>query len=267
MVESLRPGELADWLMARGRHFITTEDAAELLGVAPRDVRNSLRRPREARAMLAITKGGWIPVPPEHRSAGAPPPSHYIDALMNHLGHPYYVGFLSAAALHGAAHQAPMVFQVATPAVLRDRSIGRGRIRFIRRVDAGRRATLRKTVPTGRVTVSTPEVTVFDLVDSPRLGGGLSNIATVIGELIEDDLLDPEHLAQQAGHYPRTVTQRVGYMVETMGEMIDSPIDLESLAAQVAHAEPTRLASHREQTGRRDDRWSIVVNVDIEPDL
>jgi AbiEi antitoxin C-terminal domain len=27
---------------------------------------------------------------------------------MTHLGHPYYVGFLSAAALHGAGNQAPM---------------------------------------------------------------------------------------------------------------------------------------------------------------
>ncbi len=267
MAESLRPSELADWLMARGRHFITTEDAAKLLGVAPPDVRNSLRRPREAGAILAITKGGWIPVPPEHRSAGAPPPSHFIDALMNHLGHPYYVGFLSAAAMHGAAHQAPMVFQVATPAVLRDRSIGRGRFRFIQRADAGLRETLRKTVPTGRVTISSPEVTVFDLIDSPRLGGGLSNIATVIGELLEDDLLSPEELAKQAVHYPRTVSQRVGYMVETMDKMIDSPINLKLLAAVVEHAEPTRLAPHRPRARDRDDRWGIFVNIDIEPDL
>ena len=32
--------------------------------------------------------------------AGAPPPLHYIDPLMRHLGHPYYVGLLSAARLH-----------------------------------------------------------------------------------------------------------------------------------------------------------------------
>ena len=36
--------------------------------------------------------------------------------------------------------------------------------------------------------VSTPEVTVLDLVASPGHGGGLSNVATVVGDLLEDDL-------------------------------------------------------------------------------
>ncbi len=43
---------------------------------------------------------------------------------MNFLGHPYYVGFLSAAALHSASHQAAMVFHIVTTARLRSRTIG-----------------------------------------------------------------------------------------------------------------------------------------------
>ena len=96
------PGGLADWLMGRGRHFVTTGDAAELLGVAPGVVWSSLDRARQAGKMVSVTKGGWVPVPPEYRNAGAPPPVHYIDQMMNHLGHAYYVGFLSAACFYGA---------------------------------------------------------------------------------------------------------------------------------------------------------------------
>jgi predicted transcriptional regulator of viral defense system len=73
-----------------------------------------------------------------------------------------------------------MVFQVATPALLRDRAIGRGRIEFIRRARTAERATQLKTIATGRVTVSTPEVTVLDLIESPSLGGGMSNVATIV---------------------------------------------------------------------------------------
>lgn len=75
------PRQLADELIGRGKHFVTTAEVARMLGVAPGSVRSSLRRSVEADAMLAITKDALVPVPPEHRRLGAPPPTHYIDAL------------------------------------------------------------------------------------------------------------------------------------------------------------------------------------------
>jgi predicted transcriptional regulator of viral defense system len=85
---------------------------------------------------------------------------------MQFLGHGYYIGFLSAAALHGAAHQSPMVMQVVTDAVLRDRQIGSQPVSFIRRAQLERRATLRHIVPTGRINLSTPGVTILDTARS-----------------------------------------------------------------------------------------------------
>jgi predicted transcriptional regulator of viral defense system len=49
---------------------------------------------------------------------------------MRHLDVPYYVGWLSAAAMHGAAHHAPQVFQVAVGRHVRDRTVGRTKFRF-----------------------------------------------------------------------------------------------------------------------------------------
>jgi predicted transcriptional regulator of viral defense system len=40
------------------------------------------------------------------------------------------VALLSAAELHGAAHQAPQVFQVMVDRHVRDRGVGRARLRF-----------------------------------------------------------------------------------------------------------------------------------------
>ena len=42
-------------------------------------------------------------IPPEFRSWGAVPATHFIDPMMRFLGHDYYVGYLSAAEAHGAA--------------------------------------------------------------------------------------------------------------------------------------------------------------------
>lgn len=264
---TLRPAELADWLIANGRHFVTNDEIAELVDVAPSEVRHSLRRQRDANVIVPVTKGAWVPVAPQHRRNGAPPVEHFIDPLMTYLRHPYYVGFLSAAAIHGASHQAPMVFQVVTDAVLRDRRIGAQRVAFIRRRDTERRATIRRIVPTGRINVSTPEVTVLDLVDTPQFGGGVSNVATVIAELLAAEMIDPTALGAQAARYPTAVVQRVGHLVERMSKAAEASIRLESLHALVDDAQVVDLYPKAARIGDRDDRWNVIANIEIEPDL
>ena len=69
-------------------------------------------------------------VPLEYREAGCPPASWFIQPLMDFLDRPYYVGLLSAAAIHGAAHQQPMVFQVITDMVIKAARAGRVAIQF-----------------------------------------------------------------------------------------------------------------------------------------
>ena len=260
------PSELADWLIGHGRNFITTADAAGVLGVRAVSVPASLERARKAGKVISVTKRGWVPVPPEYRSAGAPPPSHFIHQLMEHLGHPYYVGFLSAAAILGASHQAPMVFQVVTPARLRGRRVGRGRIQFIQRAAAVDRPHWQHGVPTGRIWVSTPEVTVFDLVESPRDGAGLSNVATVVGALLMDGSLDPAALASVAAMFPMAVAQRSGYIVDFMASECGVEFDTAPLQALVAGGRYRHLSSSG-GGGRHDSRWHVVVNAEIEHDL
>lgn len=154
--------------------------------------------------------------------------------MMAFFGHDYYVGFLSAAAIHGASHQSPMVNQIATPALLRNRYIGRSRVQFIRRAQTAQSATQRHLVPTGRINVSTPEVTVLDLVESPLLGAGISNVATVIGDLIVDPILETERLAIDARSYPITVAQRAGHLLDFMCEELDVTLDIGPLRRLVS---------------------------------
>jgi predicted transcriptional regulator of viral defense system len=258
---------LADWLIARGRHFVTTDEVAELVGVEPNVVSVSLQRAREANKIVSVTKGGWVPVPPEYREAGAPPPLHYIDPLMRHLGHPYYVGLLSAARLHGASHQVPMVLQVVTPALLRDRRIGSNRIEFIRRSSTASRPKVERNVPTGRITVAAPAVTVLDLVEAPASGGGLGNVATVIGDLLQEGAVEGDALVEAAADYPSAVAQRTGYLVEHMAGEVGASIQLDRLEQLLADASYTVLDPQRPRDGERDRRWRVVVNTEVEHDL
>ena len=57
--------------------------------------------------------------------------------MMKHLRLDYRVSLLRAAAFHGSAHQAAMVFQVIAPRQLPKIEIGRQRVEFLYQAPAG----------------------------------------------------------------------------------------------------------------------------------
>lgn len=262
------PRELADWLLARGRHWITSAEVATLLGVPRAHVSPTLTRWRQKGLLFSPTKGVYVPIPPEYRSWRAVPASHFVDPLMRYLGHDYYVCLLSAAEAHGFAHQRPQVFQVMTPARLRDRAFGRVRLSFVTSSDTSSRPAIVKNTPTGTMRLSTPEGTALDLVLMPRRSGGLSNVATILGEMVQDTALDPGRLAEVAATYPVAVAQRTGWLLEFVANEVGQPVDVEALL-QVAGSRttPTTLESHGPRRGPLDERWNVIINGPVEPDL
>ena len=106
---------------------------------------------------------------------------------MRHEGRPYYVGLLKAAELHGATHQAVMEFQVVTDKRLPKIHAGRSAIAFYYRKDmaAVSEGIEDRKTDTGRMKVSSVELTLLDLVRYPHAAGGLDNIATIISDLAD----------------------------------------------------------------------------------
>ena len=103
-------------------------------------------------------------VPPEYYAIGSLPATWFIDALMNYLGQQYYIGLLTSAALAGAAHQQPMVFQVITNKRTRAITVGQVRIHFFYKKTIRDYFYQHMKTATGTMQVSTPEITAFDLV-------------------------------------------------------------------------------------------------------
>lgn len=118
------------------------------------------------------------------------------------------------------------------------------------------------------MTVSTPEVTVLDMTSAPQHSGGLSNVATVIAQLLEDNRLDPTALAAVAANYPAPVVQRTGWLIEFAAHEPGHDVDLTELrTVATPRSRPVHLSMGTEQTGERDGRWNVVVNTDVELDL
>ena len=69
--------------------------------------------------------------------------------------------------------------------------------------------------PRGKLRLSSPETTAFDLVGYPRHAGGLDNVATVLAELAER--IDSVELARIAELSPLPWAQRLGYLLDLVG--------------------------------------------------
>jgi predicted transcriptional regulator of viral defense system len=258
--------DLGDWLLARGRSAVTTREAAEILGVPVEHVRVRLHAAVHGGRLFSPSRGLWVAIPSKYRTWGAPPGVEFVDQLMTHLEREYYVGWLSAAEIHGAAHQRPQSLQVAVNRPVEDRSFGRSHLRFTRQSRVAQLPRQRHNVESGHVWVSTPELTAVDLVDRPELGGGISNVATVLFELAEAAVLDPESLAQLAGAFSATAVRRVGYLLD----FVQAPIDMTALAETtkvMSLPRPALLDPRLPRHGSIDPRWNIVINTDVEPDL
>lgn len=257
---AVEPRNLADWLLARGRHWVTTEEAAELLAIPEDHVAPSLAETRRRGFLFSPTKGLYVPISPKFRSWRALPASHFIDAMMRHLGHDYYVGLLSAAEVYGFAHQRPQVFQVMTNARLRGREFGRVRIEFITTQQTPQRAVRQVNTETGTMRVSTPEVTLLDLVSFPNESGALFNIATIIGAMLSEGAIDTTLLACAASGYPTSVVQRVGWLIDYMAERLEVEVDTNPLLPLAAsRSTPTPLDPFYGRLGVRDARWNVLV--------
>ncbi len=258
--------ELADWLLSRGRSAVTTEQAAELLGVQRDQVRVRLHKPVADGSMFSPGRGLWIAIAPKYRTWGAPPAVEFIDTLMTHLNRAYYVGWLSAAEIHGAAHQRPQATQIAVDRPTENRSFGRAHLRFYRQSKAAGLPRQHHNVESGQAWISTPELTAVDLVDRPELGGGVSNVATVLHELAESVPLDPEVLAAVAAGFSTTAVRRLGFLLDLVGADVDTgPLGHRATVQPMGH--PALLDPRLPRRGHVDLRWGICVNTDVEPDL
>src|SRR5271169_1395707 len=201
-------------LLASGRTVFSRDEAVRDLRTSPGAFLDAAERLQRRGHLVNVRHGFYVVVPPQYLAWGAPPPPWYIDELMRHEGRPYYVGLLKAAELHGATHQAVMEFQVITDKRLPKIHAGRSIISFLYRKDmlAVADAVIDHKTDTGRMKISSPELTAFDLLRYAHAAGTIDSIATVLSDL--GGKMRPDQLAKLAPAFERTVTQRLGYLLD-----------------------------------------------------
>jgi predicted transcriptional regulator of viral defense system len=250
-------------LAASGRYSFTSDEVRKALGVSAVAAKLALHRLIRAGEVASPARGFYVTVTPEYRSLGCLPADQFIRALMERANQSYYVGLLSAAQYHGAAHHRPQEFQVMLAKSRRPLECGQVRVAFFVRKDLKDVPVQSFNTPRGTIRVSTPEVTALDLIGYQHHAGGLDQVVTIISELAEQ--IDPEKLAPAAAFVPLPWVQRLGYMLDQVGAA-DKASALRAHVASSARQAVPLLPGASVKDARRDEGWKLIINAEVVPE-
>ena len=244
-----------------GRYHFDLGDVRDALGVSDAAARLAVNRLAKQGLVASPARGFYVIVPPEYCRPGCLPADQFIPALMERLRLKYYAGLLSAAQYHGAAHHRPQHFQVMLARNRRPISCGAVRVTFIARKGVIDVPVERFNTPRGTIFVSSVEATAVDLVGYGHRAGGLDQVATVLSELAER--IDPDRLVVAARSAPTSWAQRLGYLLELVGEG-EKVAALRSYVKETARdATPLGPAGLLGNAARARD-WKVWINAEVE---
>lgn len=149
---------------AQGCYSFTVEELMQAFDLSLNALRQTIFRLKSKKEIAIIRQGFYVIIPPEYSKQGMLPPYLYIDDLMKSLDKPYYVGLLSAAALHGAAHQQPMGYAVITRTPAPRNIDWLGLVSFARQ-SFMQDGIIQKKTSAGYINVSSPELTALDFFE------------------------------------------------------------------------------------------------------
>jgi predicted transcriptional regulator of viral defense system len=266
--------DFIDLQRSMGRGWFTKPAAVAALGQSPHAFQAAVARLCKKGRLVSPRRGFYLILRPEDRTLGAPDPARWIDPLMSHLGLDYRISLLRAAAFHGAAHQAAMVFQVLAPRQLPPIEIGRQRVEFV--FQAPRAFALsnrpewlgRLKTEDGYAKVAGVELTLLDICRYFHRAGGLHGAAQAVHDLGRN--ANGRVLAEAAAAYENTAVRRLGYLLERFGHTRQAQAlrPFAEKAKSFTAIDPS-VKPLLPQSTRKNDRvqgWKLILNTAVEID-
>lgn len=255
-----RLARLLDERQARGKLVGALDELAREAGLSRLAARRQFERLAPRAVQLPGRPSLLLTVPAEDRPRGAPPVAAWLHDYMSHRAPHYYVGLLSAAALHGSSSQVPLATQVVVPHPLQSFELGRLRVEFI----AKRRADLTplSVLPglAAPMNVSSPAATLLDLIAFSRRVGGMGRVFE-IAEGLKPKLTPHDLREALLAGVPTPVMQRTGHLLEHLGyPSLVSVVERVLPATRAWVALQTGTSAHR---APRVDRWRLLDNVSL----
>jgi predicted transcriptional regulator of viral defense system len=256
-------------LEKKGRNsFSLLQLEEELNNYSEMAIKSALKRLSKKGKILSIHKGFYLIISAPYANRGVLPAALFMDSFMNYLQRPYYVGLLSAAALYGAAHQQPQEYFVITDFPVLRPSHKKGlKVNFISKKTIEKRLLKDRKTESGYLKVSSPALTASDLVQFEKRSGGITRVATVLNELVDE--MDPKEFNTVFFKItPTTAVQKLGYLIEKIikNEDLANQLFKASKENQLDFFRIPLKASAPIKGFSSDNRWKVIANINIEMD-
>lgn len=217
--------------------------------------------------VINLRQGFYLILTPRYSSFGKLPINLYIHKLFDYLERKYYLGFYSAAKVYGASHQqAQRDYVMSQTPKLLDIQKSAIDIRFLTTSVWPKNNIISKKSDAGIYHISSPALTLADLVRYQNKLGGINRMLSTIEELMEEVTQnDLEDLLNWFDH--KATLQRLGFLISE----IDANNGLDDLI--FAHLSkqkfyPVLLQPDTEQRpGAVDNKWKVDVNLQLESDI
>lgn len=261
---------LNDWIKELEQRGVTSfsfqQVRCEFHERTEKSLKTDIKRLVSARRIENVYKGFYVIIPIQYQLKGIVPPSYYINELMEHLGKPYYVGLLSAAAIYGASHQRTMITQIVTTGPRTRTSNRNSLLDWNYRQQIPKELIETRNGEMGRIYYSSAELTATDLIQFASHVGGYQRAATVIAELV--DTIDINKIRTVLQHTTATTVQRLGYLLDNIlfeKDMADALYGM--LKEKVGYFNAVTMSpGHPASDSPESNRWRVDMNIDIEID-
>lgn len=266
--------EFVDSQLVRGRGYFTKPAALAEVSLSPEALKSAIARLSRKGDLVSPRRGFYLILRPEDRVLGAPDPARWIDPLMKFLEVDYRISLLRAAAFHGAAHQAAMVFQVVAPRQLPDIEIGRQRIEFLFQsprafAEANRSEWLAQLkTNAGFAKVAGAELTLLDTCRYFHQAGGINGAAQAVHDLGKK--ADARTLAKVARAYENSAVRRLGLLLERFGHSQQAnalrPFAEKAKSFKALDPSVKPIVPELAEVEERNAVWKLIINVPVEID-
>jgi predicted transcriptional regulator of viral defense system len=249
-------------IQSKGRYTVTLDELKSNFDVSEKAILQNIYRLKIKNQLAQVRKGFYVIVPPQYANRGMIPPTLLIDDLMHYLKRDYYIGLLSASALHGAGHQQPMQFQVMTKKPpLRSIKNKKLDLHFYVNSKWHNEDIVQKKTEAGFINVSTPALTAFDLINYNKKLGGLNRIIPILEDLVEN--IKTTELSRIAKNQKTPDIQRLGYILEELGNENLSTTLYKRIGKKTLREIPISLA-HKNRKGDISPKWNVILNTKLD---
>ncbi|HKL34085.1 MAG TPA: type IV toxin-antitoxin system AbiEi family antitoxin [Tangfeifania sp.] len=259
--------EYIKYLLSIEEYSFSLDEIAREIEYNGTSLKFELWRLVEKGEIVNLRKGFYLIIPPRYSSAQKLPVQLYCEKLFKYLKRNYYIALFTAAKFHGASHQQIQRDYIVTenpkPNDISKKNI---EIRFFGSGVWSEKNILIKKSDAGIFKVSTPALTIADLIHHQNKLGGINRMLASIEELAEE-LTEPD-LRDLLKWYPNKSTlQRLGFLAEELGINENFQKIMFDHLVQSNFFPVLLTPNSGEKPGAVDNKWKVDVNVQIESDL